>query len=144
MQERSGDGKQHAQFSGPHAAAGGSGRTHPLQRQNKKRRGDQVGDFDELCGGELRHHDFFGPLTLNIFSMRSVMRKPPTMLLVAATMAMVPRMVEKFVLCSPAKMIAPTTAMASSALVSDISGVCRRGETRRIRSNPIKPAGMNT
>ena len=30
-------------------------------------------------------------LDLNIFNMRSVMMKPPTMLLVAATMAMVPR-----------------------------------------------------
>ena len=40
----------------------------------------------EIIGG----HGFFGPLALNILSMRSVMMKPPTMLLVAATMAMVP------------------------------------------------------
>ena len=40
--------------------------------------------------------------------------------------------------------IAPTTAMASSALVSDISGVCSSGETRRITSKPMNPASMNT
>src|ERR1700684_838672 len=110
--ERSGDSQKHAQFAGPHAAAGGGGRTHPLQRQNEKRRSNQVGNFDNLCGGKLGHHDFFGPLTLNILSMRSVIRKPPTM-------SIVPGTVEKLVLCSPAKIIAPTTATASRALVSD-------------------------
>src|ERR1700681_1368779 len=125
MQERSGDSQEHAQFAGPHAATGGGGRTHPLQRQNKKRGGNQVSDFDDLCGGKLGHHDFFGPLTLNILSMRSVMRNPPTMLLVAEQMGMVPRKVKKLFLFPPAKIIAPTTAMASSALVSDINGVWR-------------------
>src|SRR5882672_9910461 len=52
--------------------------------------------------------------------------------------------VDRVVLCSPASRIAPTTAMASSALVKDISGVCRSGDTRRITSKPIKPASMNT
>src|ERR1700719_190089 len=144
MQERCSDGQQHAEFAGPHAAAGSGGRTHPLQRQNKKRRGNQVRNFDDLRGGKLGHHDFFGPLTLNILSMRSVMRKPPTMLLVAATMAMVPRMAGKLVLCSPARMIAPTTAIASRALVRDIRGVWRSGETRRMTSKPMKPASINT
>ena len=78
------------------------------------------------------------------FNMRSVIKNPPTMLLVAATIAIVPRIVEKLLLCSPARMIAPTTAMASSALVNDISGVCSSGETRRITSNPMNPASMNT
>jgi len=34
--------------------------------------------------------------------------------------------------------------MASSALVSDISGVCRSGETRRITANPMNAASMHT
>src|ERR1700682_2405478 len=38
--------------------------------------------------------------------------------------------------------MAPTTAMASSALVSDINGVCKSGETRRMTSKPMKPANM--
>ena len=45
------------------------------------------------CSADHRVHGLFGPLALNILSMRSVIMKPPTMLLVAATMAMVPRTV---------------------------------------------------
>src|ERR1041384_1221172 len=41
-------------------------------------------------------------------------------------------------------MIAPTTAIAEIALVSDISGVCSRRETRRITPMPMKVARMNT
>jgi len=81
-----------------------------------------------------------GRLDLNIFNMRSVMTKPPTMLLVAATTAMNPKTVARWLLCSPTSTMAPTTAIASKALVSDISGVCSSGETRRITSNPMKPA----
>ena len=87
---------------------------------------------------------FSGLLALNILSMRSVMRNPPTTLLVAATIAMVPRTVASVLLCSPARMIAPTTAIASRALVSDISGVCSSGETRRITSKPMNAASMKT
>src|SRR5258708_6265984 len=75
--------------------------------------------------------------------MRSVIRKPPTMLLVAATTAMNPSVVASVVFCSPTSTIAPTTAMASRALVSDIRGVCSRGETRRMTSNPMNPASTN-
>src|SRR5262250_1887349 len=77
-------------------------------------------------------------------SMRSVIRKPPTMLLVAATMAIVPRIAARLVLCSPARMMAPTTAIASRALVRDINGVCSSGETRRMTSNPMNAASMKT
>src|SRR5271154_4480351 len=72
------------------------------------------------------------------------MRKPPTILLVAAITATVPRICAMRLCALPASTIAPTTAMASRALVSDISGVCSRGETLRITSNPIKHASMNT
>ena len=74
--------------------------------------------------------------------MRSVIKNPPTILLVAATTAIVPRIAAVFDLCSPAKTIAPTTAIASSALVNDISGVCNSGETCLITSNPINPASI--
>ena len=40
--------------------------------------------------------------------------------------------------------IAPTTAIAEIALVSDISGVCSSGETLRITSKPRKVASMKT
>src|SRR5580692_10385665 len=84
----------------------------------------------------------FGRLLLNILSMRSVIRNPPTTLLVAATMAIVPRTVANVLLRSPTITIAPTTAMASSALVSDISGVCSKGETWRMTSKPMKQASI--
>src|SRR5579859_4946308 len=89
-------------------------------------------------------YGLLGPLDLNMRNMRSVIRKPPTMLEVAATIAMVPRMAARLDLCSPARMMAPTTAMASRALVRDISGVCSSGETRRITSKPMNAASMNT
>ena len=77
-------------------------------------------------------------------SMRSVMKNPPTILLNEAAMAIRPRMVESLVSCRPAIIIAAITTMASSALVSDISGVCSSGETRLMISKPTNPARMKT
>src|SRR5579864_1858601 len=76
--------------------------------------------------------------------MRSVMTNPPTTLLVAAMMAITPSTVANVLFRSPTRTIAPTTAIASSALVSDISGVCSKGETWRMTSKPMKAASMNT
>src|SRR5712671_1963039 len=44
----------------------------------------------------------------------------------------------------PATRIAPTTAMAEIAFVSDIKGVCSRRETRRMTSSPTNVASMKT
>src|SRR5260370_272162 len=147
MQEGAGNREQHAQFASEDCAARRCRRAQPLQRKDKKRGGDQVGDFDDVFHAGQVGHGFFGPLALNIRSMRSVIRNPPTMLLVAATIAIVPRIFASIAPCawySPARMMAPTTAMASSALVKDIKGVCSRGETRRMTSNPINAASMKT
>ena len=57
-------------------------------------------------------------------------------------MAITPSTVANVVFFSPTRTIAPTTAMASRALVSDISGVCSKGETWRMTSKPIKQASM--
>src|SRR5690349_21664999 len=144
IEQSSHDCEEHAEFAGPDAVPRRGGRAHPLQRHHEQRRGDEVSQFDNgVCSGEWSH-GFGLRLALNIFSIRSVMKKPPTTLLVAATMAMVPSTVDSVDLCSPASRIAPTTAMASRALVSDISGVCKSGDTRRITSKPMKPASMNT
>src|SRR5438105_10904541 len=40
--------------------------------------------------------------------------------------------------------MAPTTAIAEIALVSDMSGVCKSRETRRITSSPTNVASMKT
>src|SRR5467141_534569 len=147
VQQRAGNRQHHANFSRPDAVAGGSGRAHPLQRQDEQSASDEVNNFDDvLAAGELGHgggnHHFVGRLLLNIFSIRSVMRNPPTTLLVAATMAMTPSTAAKLLLRSPTSTIAPTTAIASRAFVNDMSGVCRRGETCRMTSKPIKQASM--
>ncbi len=57
-----------------------------------------------------------GRLDLNILSMRSVMKNPPTTLLVAATIAMTPSTVANVLFFSPTSTIAPTTAMASKGV----------------------------
>src|ERR1019366_6704730 len=90
-------------------------------------------------------HYFFSSLRLNIFSMRSVIRNPETILVVAAVMATKPSTLLMVVASSLLMIrIAPTTLMAEMALVSDISGVCSRGDTLRITSRPTKVASMKT
>ena len=85
MQQGPADGQYHADLAGPDAVAGGLGRAHPSQRKNEEDAGDQVNDFDDvLAACELCGHGFVGRLDLNILSMRSVIRNPPTTLLVAA------------------------------------------------------------
>ena len=91
VQQRAGDGQEHAQLRPPeHAAPRGRRRAQPLQRKNEERRGDQVSDLDDVFRAIKLFMAFSAPLDLNILSMRSVMMKPPTMLLVAATIAIVP------------------------------------------------------
>src|SRR5439155_357067 len=135
VQQRARDGQHHTDLTGPYSVAGSARRAHPSQRQNEERAGDQINDFnDVLISGEIGH-GLVGRLVLNIFSMRSVIRNPPTTLLVAATTAITPSTAEKVLLCSPTSTMAPSTAMASSAFVSDISGVCSSGEIRRMISS---------
>ena len=90
VQQRAADGQQHADLAGPDAVPGRARRTHPLQRENEQDAGDQVGDFDDGLGDGQSVHGLVGRLLLNILSMRSVIRKPPTMLLVAAMIAIMP------------------------------------------------------
>src|SRR4029077_18683480 len=82
--------QQHTQLTGENSAPRRLRRAQPLQRQNEKRCGNQVSNFDDLIPAGEIDHGFLGPLALNMRSMRSVIRKPPTMLLVAATIAIVP------------------------------------------------------
>src|SRR5437763_601955 len=142
VQQRARNGQHHTDLAGPDSAPGSARRAHPFQRQNEQRAGDQINDFnDVLISGEIGH-GLVGRLLLNIFSIRSVIRNPPTTLLVAATTAITPSTAEKVLLCSPTSTMAPSTAMASSAFVSDISGVCSSGEIRRMTSKPINAASM--
>ena len=72
------------------------------------------------------------------------MRKPLTMFVVEANTAMAPSHVLNPDSCSPASRMAPTTAIAEIALVSDISGVCSSRETRRMTSRPMNVASIST
>src|SRR3979411_1936312 len=149
MQQRAADRQQHAHFARPDAMTGRGRRAHPLQREDEQHARDEIQKLDDdLASCDDGCHYWLtdlpaglaaGRLDLNILNMRSVIRKPPTMLLVATTTAMNPKTAESVLLCSPTRRIAPTTAIASSALVSDINGVCSRGETRRIPSKPTNP-----
>src|SRR5688572_13644111 len=57
---------------------------------------------------------------------------------------MVPRTVESVVSARPAMIRAPTMEIAEIALVSDISGVWRSGETLLMTSSPTKVASRKT
>src|SRR6185436_5791140 len=116
-----------------------------------RHRGGEVGQLDEggvdvQDGvGVLAHRGpFFPPWPLNIFSMRLVMRKPPTTLQVAAATAITPRVVRTASTCEPAMVMAATTEMAEMALVADISGVWSSGGTRCTTWCPTKGAITKT
>src|SRR5688500_16051649 len=76
--------------------------------------------------------------------MRSVIRKPPTTLMVAAVTAMKPSQVATSPRSEPASTSEPTSEIPEMALVADISGVCSSGGTRVITKYPTNPARMNT
>src|SRR5439155_1788114 len=122
-------------FPDQNAAHGGHRRTEPFERQDEPDDRGDIRKINQLLRGE-RGHDFFALPARNMCSIRSVIRKPPTMLLKDAATAINPSKVESFVSCRPAMMIAATTTMASRALVKDISGVCSSGDTRLINSSP--------
>src|SRR5687768_7446671 len=77
-------------------------------------------------------------------SMRRVMMKPPTTLMVAVVTARVPRMVLTALRPAPAATSDPTSEMPEIALVADINGVCSSGGTRAITRNPTNAASTNT
>src|SRR5262245_39850645 len=128
MQQRAGDRGRHPENARQKAPARRLGMTQPSERKDEKDRGEEVTRLCDVFG----HHALgscFGARSRNILSMRSVIRKPLTMLVTEAATAMTPRTVVTGVFCSPAMMRDPTTAMAEIALVSDINGVCSRRET---------------
>src|SRR3954468_8207520 len=80
----------------------------------------------------------------NIFSMRSVMRNPPTTFVLAHTTPMNPSAVATVPRFAPAATIEPTSEMPEMAFVADISGVCSSGGTRGMTMKPTKPARTKT
>src|SRR5262245_9261964 len=130
----------HADLAQQHAPAGGDGMAQPLEREDEGDGRREIRRLDEVG----LHAYFSGCRRLNILSIRSVITNPPTTLAIEQATAMVPRIVERALFSAPAMMIEPTKEMAEMALVSDMSGVCSSGLTRRITSKPTKVASTNT
>ena len=54
VQQGAGDGQDHANFAGADAALGRGRGTHPFQRQDEERAGDEIGDLDDgLIAGQV-------------------------------------------------------------------------------------------
>src|SRR5262245_45342411 len=141
LSPRRGDGQQHGRHAGQHGAAGGGGMVHPVQREDEQHRRDQIGELHQVIG-----HRPAPPrgACLNIFSMRSVIKKPLTMLVMEANRAMAPRMRIGRGWSLPVTMMEPTTAIAEMALVIDINGVCSSRDTRMMTPRPMNVARANT
>lgn len=69
-------------------------------------------------------------LGLKNFSIRAVMPKPPTTLIVAQVTARKPRKLLSVPCPEPATTSEPTSEMPEMAFVADISGVCSSGGMR--------------
>src|SRR5262249_49437411 len=108
-----------------------------------KRRGGEIADLGEERRKVESAHCPFSRF-LNIFSIRSVIRKPLMTFVVEAKTAIAPSAVLRVECCSPRMTIEPIRLIAEIAFVSDISGVCSSGDTRRITSKPRKVASTNT
>src|SRR5262249_23399195 len=131
----------HADLSRLHTTACGGRRVQPFDRENYEDCSKQVGKLPEdKC------HYFFDPGSfLNIFSIRSVIRNPLTILMVENVTATTPRTLLSVVAPpEPVIRIAPPTQIAEMAFVRDINGVCSKGETRCTNSRPRNSASMKT
>ena len=85
------DGDRRAGHAGVHALAGGRGRVHPVQREDEAARRDEVRELADAVHHQWRALPRLSEV-LNIFSIRSVIRKPLTMLVIEANSAIAPRM----------------------------------------------------
>src|SRR5262249_28036946 len=77
---------------------------------------------------------------LNMPSIRSVTRKPPTMLIVPKAIAMTPMSFSSGSLAYPITISPPSMTIPWMAFVCDISGVCRVVGTFEITSKPTNAA----
>src|SRR5690606_17015535 len=147
VEQRDGDGDEHAGRAEHVAGARGRRRAEPLEPDDEERRGDEVGGVDEQrqrCAFGLCDHCPPSCRFLNIWSMRSVTMKPPTTLRVANATAATPITVLSGDSSRPATMTAPTRVMPEMALDPDISGVCRTWGTLVMTSNPTNMARTKT
>src|SRR3954447_11313638 len=151
-QQRRADRDRHADGGDHVAAAGGHGRAQVLQADDEADERDDVTGADEVGvleegSGQRDVHQLPSPSSglaagfgraLNISSMRSVTRKPPTTLIVPKAIAIVRMTLSKVSCASPISRMPPSTTMPWIALVADISGVWSVFGTREMTSKPTK------
>src|SRR5262245_31874017 len=116
-----------------------------LDAEDQPDRGDDVHEIDDVLRESERHRSAESGasasvsfLRLNMSSMRSVTRKPPTMLIVPKTTAMNASVCSSVESADPRMSIPPTRTMPWIAFVPDMSGVCRSVGTREMSSIPRK------
>src|SRR5207248_11052658 len=125
VDQRADDGEEHADLGEEHSAARGLRMAQAPEPEDEE---DRRGEVEKL-----QHVPLHGYLPArNIFRIRSVMRNPPTTLMVEATTARKPSRVLTLSYPAPATTRDPTSEMPEMALVADMSGVCSSGETREI------------
>src|SRR5205823_3979901 len=103
-EQRADDRRRHSGDAGRDAAPRRPRMIEPAQRQDEQDRREEVTELNQM----LVHLCF----SRNILSIRSVIRKPLTMLVIDAATATVPRIVVSVDSRSPAMRIEPTTAIA--------------------------------
>src|SRR5262249_19580855 len=92
MEQRAKDSGGHTGCGQDHPASGSIRMAQAPQAQNKQAGGDQVCGFEKiLCVGHFFSSALAASFLRNIFSMRSVMRKPPVTLIMAEVTARPPR-----------------------------------------------------
>src|SRR5437588_6973446 len=102
------------------------------------------GDHDGFSCSEVSSSVFGGSLDLNISSIRSVTRNPPTTLIVPNATATTSRNFSSAPLDSAINSRPPSTTIPWMALVPDISGVCSVLGTFEMTVYPTNPASTST
>src|SRR5882724_10337474 len=152
LKEGCDDGNSHAEGGQLHASPSTVRAPQGVKGIDEQERREQIRELAECL-----YHDFtalgvpFSALPsgaalarLNIDSIRSVIRKPPTMFAMAHATAIVPRIVASAPSPLPANTNEATREMPEIALVAAISGVCSSGGIRLMVWTPTKPASMKT
>src|SRR4029453_770729 len=138
-EKRERDGDPHPHRRDPVAGARGARMRQPLDADNEEDRRDEVRDVDPGLA-QRPSSSRSGRRCLNISSMRSVTRKPPTMLIVPNTTGTNPSTCSRVESAVPTISIAPTSTIPWIAFVPDINGVCSIVGTFEITSMPRKIA----
>src|SRR5882757_6318323 len=152
LKEGCDDGDSHSEGGQLHSSPSTVRAPQGAKGSDEQERGEQIREL-----GECLDHDFtvlgvpFSAVSpgalwarLNIDSIRSVIRKPPTMFAMAHATAIVPRIVASAPSPLPANTNEATREMPEIALVAAISGVCSSGGIRLMVWTPTKPASMKT